>query len=81
MVHALSPAHPQGRPQFLWNSTVRSPAEEVQLVLASGSETRARMLANAGIAFLQDAADLDEPVSAQRIEASGFSIENDFAHG
>ena len=28
-----------------------------------------------------DAADLDQPVAAQRIEASGFGIENDFAHG
>ena len=28
-----------------------------------------------------DAADLDQPIAAQRIEASGFGIENDFAHG
>ena len=28
-----------------------------------------------------DAADLDQPVAAQRIEAGGFGIENDFAHG
>ena len=28
-----------------------------------------------------DAADLDQPVAAQRIEARGFGIENDFAHG
>src|SRR6266545_6935410 len=28
-----------------------------------------------------DAADRDQAVAAQRIEASGFSIENDFAHG
>ena len=28
-----------------------------------------------------DAADLDQPVAAQRVEASGFGIENDFAHG
>ena len=28
-----------------------------------------------------DAADLDQPVAAQRVKASGFSIENDFAHG
>ena len=27
-----------------------------------------------------DAADFDEPVAAQRIEAGGFGIENDFAH-
>jgi hypothetical protein len=27
-----------------------------------------------------DAADLDQPVAAQGIEASGFGIENDFAH-
>ncbi len=27
-----------------------------------------------------DAADFDQPVAAQRIEASGFGIENDFAH-
>ena len=27
-----------------------------------------------------DAADLDQPVAAQRIEARGFGIENDFAH-
>src|SRR6201999_3751054 len=28
-----------------------------------------------------DAADLDQPIAAQGIEAGGFSIENDFAHG
>ena len=28
-----------------------------------------------------DAADLDQPVAAQGIEAGGFGIENDFAHG
>ena len=28
-----------------------------------------------------DAADLDQPVAAQRIEACGFGVENDFAHG
>ncbi len=27
-----------------------------------------------------DAADLDQPVAPQRIEAGGFGIENDFAH-
>ena len=27
-----------------------------------------------------DAADFDQPVPAQRIEAGGFGIENDFAH-
>ena len=27
-----------------------------------------------------DAADFDQPVAAQRIEAGGFGIENDFAH-
>src|ERR1700746_1749689 len=28
-----------------------------------------------------DTADFDQPVAAQRVEASGFGIENDFAHG
>ena len=28
-----------------------------------------------------DAADLDQPIAAQRIEAGGFGVENDFAHG
>jgi hypothetical protein len=28
-----------------------------------------------------DAADLDEPVSLDRIEACGFGIKDDFAHG
>ena len=27
-----------------------------------------------------DAADLDQPVAPQRVEAGGFGIENDFAH-
>jgi hypothetical protein len=27
-----------------------------------------------------DAADLDQPIAAQRIKAGGFGIENDFAH-
>jgi hypothetical protein len=27
-----------------------------------------------------DAADFDQPVTAQRIETGGFGIENDFAH-
>ena len=27
-----------------------------------------------------DAADLDQPIAAQRVEAGGFGIENDFAH-
>ena len=28
-----------------------------------------------------DTADLDQPVAAQRVEAGGFGVENDFAHG
>jgi hypothetical protein len=28
-----------------------------------------------------DAANLDQPIAAQRIEASGFGIEDDFTHG
>ncbi len=28
-----------------------------------------------------DTADFDQPVAAQRVEAGGFGIENDFAHG
>jgi hypothetical protein len=27
-----------------------------------------------------DAADLDQPIAAQRVKAGGFGIKNDFAH-
>ncbi|MFO1113215.1 MAG: Maf family protein [Rhodospirillales bacterium] len=54
---------------------MRSPTEDIRLVLASGSETRARMLANAGIAFLQDAADLDEAAIKRDCRSRGDSAE------
>lgn len=54
---------------------MRSPPTDIRLVLASGSETRARMLANAGIAFRQDAAEVDEAAIKQECRSRGDSAE------
>ena len=54
---------------------MNSPFRADPLVLASGSETRARMLANAGIAFRQDAADVDEAAIKRACRSRGDSVE------
>ncbi len=49
--------------------------EDVRLVLASASETRARILFNAGIDFLRDPADVDETAIKLRCRREGVDAE------
>src|SRR3954470_14581913 len=48
--------------------------------LALGIEVAMKGLAGRHAIEDLDAADLDQPVAPQRVEAGGFGIENDFAH-
>src|SRR5947209_16889117 len=48
--------------------------------LALGIEVAVKGLAGWHAIEDLDAADLDQPVAPQRVEAGGFGIENDFAH-
>lgn len=54
---------------------VTSHREDVRLVLASASETRARILLNAGIDFLRDPADVDETAIKLRCRRQGLGAE------
>ena len=49
--------------------------------VALGIDVPVKYLAGRHAIEYLDAADLDQPVAAQRIKAGGFGIENDFAHG
>lgn len=49
--------------------------EKARLVLASASETRAQILLNAGIDFLQDPADVDESAIKLSCRRQGVSVE------
>ncbi len=57
-----------------WDN-VRSSETGVRIVLASASETRARVLAAAGIPFEQDAADIDEGIIKRDCRQRGTSAE------
>lgn len=54
---------------------MRSGESRFRIVLASASETRARILAEAGIAFERDAADIDEGIIKRRCRTRGTSAE------
>ena len=54
---------------------MNGPTEGARLVLASGSETRARMLADAGIAFQRDPAEVDESMIKRACRSRSDSAE------